>query len=103
MVYDCGIYWSFSLVSLDDARILIINLPVFLLIFLLLPQVGLRSMTVVFPGRAHLFLSMMPIFQILISLFSCVFFLLLLYVGLRSMIVAFTGRSHLFLSMMPVF
>ena len=61
-VYDCGISWSCTLVSLDEVYILIINLPMFLWLFLLLPYVGLRSMIVAFPGRAHLFLSMRPIF-----------------------------------------
>ena len=38
VVYDCGIPWSCSLVSLDEAHILIINSPVFMWLFLLLPQ-----------------------------------------------------------------
>ena len=62
VVCDCGFSWSCSLVALDEAHILIINLPVFLWLFLLLSQVGIWSMIVAFPGRAHLLLSMRPIF-----------------------------------------
>ena len=62
VVCDCGIFLSFSLVSLDEAHILIINLPVVLWLFLLLPRVGLWSVIVAFPGRAYLFLSTRPIF-----------------------------------------
>ena len=62
MVYDCGNPRSCSLVSVDEAHILIINLPLFLWVLLLLPQVGLWSMIVAFPGRAHLYLSTRPIF-----------------------------------------
>ena len=49
----CGMWlwhtWSCSLVSLDEAHILNINLPVFLWLFLLLTQVGLWSMIETFP------------------------------------------------------
>ena len=46
MVFYCGISRSFSLVSLDKAHIFIIDLPVFLWLFLLLPQVGMLSVIV---------------------------------------------------------
>ena len=59
-VCDCGISWSCSLVSLDEAHILISNSLVLLWLFLLMTKVGLWSMIVVFPGRAHLVLSMGP-------------------------------------------
>ena len=62
VICDCGISWSFSLVSLDGAHILNINLPLFLWRFLLITQVSLWSVILVFPGRSHLFLSMRHIF-----------------------------------------
>ena len=59
----CGISWSCSLVSRDEAQILSINLPVFLWLFLLLPQVGLWSVVVAFPGRDHSFSLLGPDFN----------------------------------------
>ena len=60
LVNDCSISWSSTLVSLDEAHILIINLSVILWLFLLLSYVGLWSVIMAFPGLAHLFLSIRP-------------------------------------------
>ena len=76
MVCDYGIFWSFSLVSLDEAHILIINLPVFLWLFVLMSYVGLWSMVVLtcFSRRGSHLVINLPVFLYL--------FLLLLQVGL---------------------
>ena len=76
MVCDCGISWSCSLVALDEAHILIINLPVFLWLFVLMSYVGLWSMVVLtcFSRKGPHLIINLPVFLYL--------FLLLLQVGL---------------------